>query len=139
MLKMEKSMGRKKKEDHQSLTELELKIMTILWRFSKHVSVHDVLEELNDGDVYAYNTISTVIRLLEQKGFVSSIKEGRGHAYLPLISKVEYEKVGLEKVVENLFEGDALSLIRCLVTNNKMSLDELNQIKKSLKGKNHDE
>lgn len=120
-------MGRKKKESSKILTETELKIMNVIWSMSEG-SVHQILEAL--GEDYAYNTVSTIVRVLEQKGFVSSRKDGRTHIYASTIPKEEYEDVGLENMVDGLFGGTPLALMKRMIDSGKLSANDLAELKK---------
>lgn len=107
------------------LTHVELEIMGLLWRLQE-ATVHQV-QKASDREL-AYTSISTVLRILEQKGFVLSRKEGRGHVYLPAVSKQDYEGKALGHVVENVFEGAPASLVRCLIETQALSTDDLKAI-----------
>ena len=122
-------MGRKKKEQGLILTEMELRIMTIIWALGEG-SVHDVIEKL--GDDYAYNTVSTIVRVLEQKGFVQNRKEGRSHIYSAKIQKSEYEKIGIENMVQGLFDGTPLALVKSLIGSGKLSSHDMEELKSLL-------
>jgi predicted transcriptional regulator len=112
------------------LTETELKIMTIIWLISEG-TVHDVIEKL--GNDYAYNTVSTIVRVLEQKGFVQSRKEGRSHFYSAKIKKEEYETIGLDNVVDGLFGGTPVALVKRLIDSGKLSKEDVKELKDLLK------
>ena len=75
-----------KVSDDKMLTEVELELMTILWSLSEG-SVADVIERLPKNRNLAYTSVSTILRILEQKGTLKARKEGRGHIYMPLVSK----------------------------------------------------
>lgn len=109
------------------LTETELELMTILWSLGEG-SVRLVMEHLPEDRELAYTSVSTIIRILEKKGFVEAKKEGKTHIYFPLLSKREYEKKGTSSLVENLFEGSSLSLVKCLIDNKKLSEKELSDL-----------
>ena len=122
-------MGRKKKEDSNVLTEMELRLMNIIWILGE-CTVHEVLEKLEED--YAYNTVSTVVRVLEQKGFVLARKEGRSHFYSAKIKKEDYETIGLENVVKGLFDGEPVSMVRRLIGSGKLSQEDLTELKNLL-------
>jgi BlaI family transcriptional regulator, penicillinase repressor len=123
-------VGRKKKENSKILTEMELKIMKVVWKLNE-ATVHDVLNEL--GEEYAYNTVSTIIRVLEQKGFTQNRKEGRSHFYSATITKESYEETSLENLTTNLFDDAPLSLVKRLVGSKKISALEIEELKQFLK------
>lgn len=96
------------------LTEVELELMTLLWRLGQG-TVNDVIDQLPPQRKLAYTSVSTMFRILEQKGIVGSRKVGRGHVYLPKLAKEEYETTTLKNLVENVFEGTPSTLVRRLV------------------------
>lgn len=111
------------------LTETELELMGILWSLGEG-SVTQVMEKLPKGRNLAYTSVSTILRILEQKEVLKSRKEGRGHIYIPLLKKVEYEKRTLKHVVDNVFEGTPISLIKRLIGSTTLKENELDEIKK---------
>ena len=84
-----------------TLTRAEEEVMQILWNIEKGM-VHDVLTRFPDPKP-AYNTVSTIVRILEQKGFVSHKAYGRTHEYFPLISKKDYAKSSFRGFMTNYF------------------------------------
>ena len=112
------------------LTDVELELMNILWRIGEG-SVAGVMAELPEERDLAYTSVSTILRILEQKKILKTRKEGRGHIYIPLLSKSDYEEKTVRHVVENVFEGAPVTLIRTLldtVSLNDEELEELRQI-----------
>ena len=89
-----------------NLTDAELELMTILWKLGQG-SVNEVMAELPKGRDLAYTSVSTILRILEQKQILTTRKEGRGHLYIPKITKAEYEEATIEKVVAKVFDGSA--------------------------------
>jgi predicted transcriptional regulator len=120
-------MGRKKKDEQESLlTPLELEVMTQLWKTGGS-SAHEVLETL-PGD-YAYTTVSTVLRILLQKGAVEAQASGRQHIYKPVVTKDDYESRTLKHVVTTVFDGEPASLMRRLLDDKALSKKELDEIR----------
>lgn len=115
------------------LTAVELEIMSILWRLGEG-NVREVQGALAEERALAYTTVSTVLRILEKKGIVSNRKEGRGHVYVPQISKAQYESRSLEDILQNVFEGTPSGLIKRLIEDKKISAHELEELKNLLKG-----
>ena len=107
--------------------------MTVLWRLGE-ATVATLLAELPRRPL-AYTSVSTMVRILEQKGFVRSRKEGRLHVYAPLVPKQEYETVALRHVIGKLFDGAPLNLLRRLVAAQELSADDLAELKALLKEK----
>ena len=115
----------------KSLTDAELELMTILWRLSEG-SVNDVLAALPPERKLAYTSVSTILRILEQKKIVASRKEGRGHVYFPRISKSEYEADTIENVVTKVFDGAPVALVKQLLDTTHLSEADLKEIRKLL-------
>ncbi len=115
----------------KTLTDAELELMTLLWRLGEG-SVNDVLGLLPPERKLAYTSVSTILRILEQKKFVGSRKEGRGHVYFPKVSKSEYEANALESVVTKVFDGAPVALVKQLLDTTDLSDSDLKEIRKLL-------
>ena len=81
-----RTMARPKSTPGKRLTEVELELMSILWRLQGG-SVGDVMSALPRERALAYTSVSTILRILEGKGVLAARKEGRGHVYTPLLDK----------------------------------------------------
>lgn len=114
----------------KELTKAEDQIMQILWRLEKGF-VKDIVDELPDPKP-AYNTVSTIIRILEKKGFVGYKAFGKTHEYYPLISKDKYTKFYLNNLVKGYFDGSFQSLVSFFATESKMNVNEIDQLVKKL-------
>jgi BlaI family transcriptional regulator, penicillinase repressor len=112
------------------LTRAEEEVMQILWEIGKGM-VHDILEKFPDPKP-AYNTVSTIIRILEQKGFASHKAYGRTHEYFPVISKQEYTSSSFRGFMTNYFGNSYKSLASFFATGGKLSLRELEEIQKTI-------
>lgn len=110
----------------KELTKAEEQIMLILWEMEKAL-VKDVIERMNEPKP-AYNTVSTVIRVLEGKGFVDHKAIGNTYIYFPVIKEADYKKFALDKVMNNYFENSYESLVSFLVKDKIMSNDELTEL-----------
>lgn len=117
-----------KDTDGKLLTETELELMTILWRLGEG-SVADVLDQLPKDRDLAYTTVSTILRILEQKGVLKNRKEGRGHIYIPLLEKNEYEAKTVKHVVERVFDGTPVALVRQLLDSVELNEKDLKELK----------
>ena len=93
----------------QELTRAELEIMQILWRVERGF-VNDILESMPEPKP-AYNTVSTIVRILEKKGFVAHKAFGKSHEYYPLISRTEYTSSFMTSVVNNFFGGSIGNMV----------------------------
>jgi BlaI family transcriptional regulator, penicillinase repressor len=110
------------------LTDAELELMLILWRVGE-ASVHDVRAALPEQKVMAYTTVSTIIRILEKKGFVGSRKVGKGHLYSPQLSKQDYEARTIGHIVNKLFENTPAALVARLINDHELSAAEIAELK----------
>jgi predicted transcriptional regulator len=126
-------MARPKSTPNKRLTEVELELMSILWRLQEG-SVSDVMGALPGGRALAYTSVSTILRILEGKGVLAARKEGRGHIYTPLLGKQEYEARIVADVVQRVFDGAPTALVRQLIDNVNLSEDDVREIRKMLSG-----
>lgn len=115
----------------QELTRAELEIMQILWQIEKGF-VNDILETMPTPKP-AYNTVSTIIRILEKKGFVAHRAYGKSHEYYPIISRTEYTSSFMTSVVNNFFGGSIGNMVSFLSHDKGISVSEANEIIKMLK------
>jgi len=111
----------------KELTKAEEQIMHELWRLKKGF-VHDVLERLPEPKP-AYNTVSTIIRILERKGFVGHTAFGKAHEYFPLIDKKEYRRLLAKGLLSNYFSNSVHSLVSFFSREKNLSLAELEELK----------
>lgn len=118
-----------KEAEGKLLTETELELMTILWRLGEG-SVSEVMEQLPKERDLAYTSVSTILRILEQKGVLKTRKEGRGHIYTPQIKKSEYESKTVKHVVDRVFDGTPVALVRQLLDTVKLNESDLKELKK---------
>ena len=117
----------------QELTRAELEIMHILWQIEQGF-VNDILAKLPEPKP-AYNTVSTIVRILEKKGFVSHRAYGKSHEYYPLVERESYTSTYMDSVLANFFGGSASRLVSFLSSNKAISLEETDEIIKLLQGK----
>jgi predicted transcriptional regulator len=115
--------------DEKRLTNVELELMTILWGLGE-ANVTQVIAVLPAERVLAYTSVSTILRILEGKGFVAARREGRGHLYKPQVSRREYEARAVKDVVNRVFQGVPLAMVRQLLDNVRMSDDEVRELRK---------
>ena len=115
----------------KQLTKAEEEVMQVLWKLGK-ANVAAILEVLPEPKP-AYNTISTIVRILEDKGFVNHEKVGKGHVYHPLIEKSEYSNQSITKLVNSYFQGSFKSMVSFFVKENDISLKELEEVLQKIK------
>lgn len=120
-----------KKKPERLLTGVELEMMGILWRRGSG-TVNDVLEALPPSRKLAYTSVSTILRILEQKGVLKSHKEGRGHVYASVVKKSDYESKTLRLLVDNVFDGEPTHLVARLVEAGNLSEEDLEAMRKLL-------
>lgn len=116
-------MSAKKQIKMKRLTKAEEQIMQILWDLERAL-VRDVIDLLADPKP-AYNTVSTVIRVLEKKGFVDHKAYGTTYEYFPLIKKEEYTRVHFSHLMKNYFNNSFPEMAAFFARENNLSLDEL--------------
>ena len=110
----------------KTLTKAEEEVMVILWDLERAL-VRDILERLPDPKP-AYNTVSTVVRVLEKKGFVGHKSYGTTNEYYPLVPKKEYTKFRFGEFMEKYFNNSFSQLASFFTKENDLSLQELEQI-----------
>ncbi|WP_432411894.1 BlaI/MecI/CopY family transcriptional regulator [Rasiella sp. SM2506] len=110
----------------KQLTKAEEDIMQVLWDLGE-ANVAAVIDELPEPKP-AYNTVSTIIRILESKEFVDYRKEGRGHIYFPKLKKSEYSNQSINKLVDGYFQGSFKSMVSFFMKKNDISIQELESI-----------
>ncbi|WP_113664191.1 BlaI/MecI/CopY family transcriptional regulator [Pedobacter nanyangensis] len=110
----------------RELTKAEEQVMLILWEL-KEAIVKDVIDRMEDPKP-AYNTVSTVIRVLEGKGFVDHKAFGNTHVYFPIITEEQYRHFAFDKVMSNYFENSYESLVSFLVKEKNMDVSQLDEI-----------
>src|SRR3569833_253218 len=110
----------------KELTKAEEQVMQILWQLQEGI-VKDVIEKMPEPKP-AYNSVSSVVRVLEGKGVVGHKAYGNSHVYFPLISEDEYKKFTFDKMMTNYFSNSYGSLVSFLVKEKNLGLEELEEI-----------
>ncbi|RMF31842.1 MAG: BlaI/MecI/CopY family transcriptional regulator [Bacteroidetes bacterium] len=120
----------------QRLTKAEEEVMQVIWR-KERCLVSDILDEMEQksGKRPPHSTISSIVRILEKKGFVGHKAYGRTYEYFPLVSKGDYSRRSLHKLVKDYFDGSVNKLVSFLVREEKLSPDELADLLDRLKEK----
>ena len=108
------------------LTNKEEEILQVLWTLEK-AFVKDIIQALPDPKPH-YNTVSTIIRNMEQKGFVKYQAFGKTHQYYPVVSKETYRKAFMNKTINNYFESSYKNVVSFFAKEEKISIDELKEI-----------
>ena len=115
----------------KELTREEDQVMQLLWKLEK-AFVKDIIEQMPLPKP-AYNTVSTIIRILEKKGFVGHNAYGKTHEYFPLISKKEYTRSYMSNFMRNYFSGSFQEMVSFFAKEDKMSLSELDELMEDVK------
>lgn len=116
--------------DIKPLTKAEEEIMHILWKIKKGF-VKDLLDHFDEPKP-AYNTVSTIVRILEKKGFVGYTAFGKTHEYYPLISKEHYTRFYLKSMISGYFNGSFSSLVSFFAQQESLSVKEIEALEKKL-------
>jgi BlaI family penicillinase repressor len=114
----------------KELTKAEEQIMQVLWSLGRGL-VKDILEELPEPRP-AYNTVSTIVRILEKKGFVSYKAYGKTHEYYPVVTMNEYRRDYLKSLVHRYFGNSYQELVSFFAKDRHLTLAELEEIRESL-------
>ena len=114
----------------KELTKAEEQIMQVLWKIEKGFA-NDIMAHIPEPKP-AYNTALTVVRILEKKGFVDHETFGKAHRYYPLISKEDYSSSLLKNFAKKYFNNSLKSMVSFFASNHDISLEELEEIRKSI-------
>lgn len=120
----------KRKTSLPVLTKAEEEVMHIIWQLERCL-VRDIIDHLGDPDI-PHSTVSSVVRILEKKGFVNHKAYGKTHEYFPIVSKEDYAQHGVKSLMEKYFGGSPKKLVSFLVESRDMNLKELNDLLKTL-------
>ena len=115
----------------KELTRAEDEIMQILWKIDQGF-VKEIIEEIPEPKP-AYNTVSTIVRILVKKGFVKFKAHGKTHEYRPAIPKEEYSQFYLNKFVGKYFSGSFENLVSFFAKENNLSIGEIDELLKHVK------
>ncbi len=110
----------------RELTKAEEQVMQILWDMRESI-VRDMVDQFPDPKP-AYNTVSTVLRVLEKKGFVDHKAYGTTYVYFPLVSKKEYSKFQFTNLIKNYFNGSFPKMAAFFAKENNLSIQELEEM-----------
>ncbi len=115
----------------KELTKAEEQVMQLLWRLEK-AFVKDLMEEMPDPKP-AYNTVSTIVRILEKKGFVGHNAYGKTHEYYPLLTRDEYTRSYMKKFMRNYFSGSFKEMVSFFAKEDNMSLSDFDHLMEDVK------
>jgi BlaI family transcriptional regulator, penicillinase repressor len=112
----------------RELTRAEEQVMQVLWKIKKGF-VKDILEHFDEPKP-AYNTVSTIVRILQEKGFVSHTAYGRTHEYYPVVTKDDYSKSHLRLFVRDYFSNSFEKMVSFFARDKGISVREMEEIMK---------
>lgn len=115
----------------KELTRAEEQIMQLLWE-QKNAFVKDIVDRIPNPKP-AYNTVSTIIRILEKKGFVGHKSYGKTHEYFPLISRKDYTRTFMKNFMRNYFSGSFQEMVSFFAKEDNMSLADLDELVEDVK------
>ena len=111
-----------------TLTEAELRIMNVLWEKGS-ATVHEVLEALPGSPALAYNTVLTIIRILEKKGYVKHAKDGRAHVYAPCVDRKDASRFEVRHLVNRFFGNSQDLLVLNILEDKGIDAEELQRLR----------
>jgi len=118
----------------ETLTEAELRLMDVLW-LKGSATVQQVLDGLSEKPALAYNSVLTTIRVLENKGYVKHIKEGRAHIYIPLVERKEATRSEIRHLVTRFFKDSHELLVLNILEDRGVEAKELKRLRQLLQTK----
>jgi BlaI family transcriptional regulator, penicillinase repressor len=114
-----------------TLTEAELRLMEVLWQKGT-ATVQQVMENLDEKTPLAYNSVLTTIRILEKKGYVKHQKDGRAHAYTPLVERDEATRSEIRRLVNRFFGNSHELLVLNILNDQSVDAAELQRLRKMM-------
>lgn len=115
-----------------TLTEAELRIMNVLWQKGS-ATVHEVLEAMPAKPALAYNSVLTIVRILETKGYVKHLKDGRAHVYLPKVNRKDATRFEVRHLLSRFFANSRELLVLNILEEESIDSNELARMRELLK------
>ena len=115
----------------EELTKAEERVMQTVWKLKK-AFVKDIIEQLPESPKPPYNTISSVVRILERKGYVGFKAYGKTYEYYPLVSKVAYRGATFRRMLSQYFDNSPAALVSYMVAEEKLTPDEVQHMQQLL-------
>ncbi len=119
----------------KELTKAEEEVMQILWRLKK-AFIKEILERFDEPRP-AYSTVSTIIRILQEKGFVNYRAYGRTYQYFPVISKDDYRKAQMSSFVRNYFSNSYQKMVSFFAREDSITVKDMEEIMEMMKNSEH--
>jgi BlaI family transcriptional regulator, penicillinase repressor len=114
-----------------TLTEAELRIMNVLWERGR-ATVHEVLAALPATPALAYNSVLTIVRILEKKGYVKHVKDRRAHVYIPLMDREDATRFEVRRLVSRFFGNSHEMLVLNILEDKSLDAEELQRMRQLL-------
>ena len=118
----------RRKQDKSLLTEVELEFMSVVWNTGGG-TVREILAQLNKVQERAYTSVATVLKIMEQKGFLTSERQDRSLIYRPAVPKADYQKTTLKNLSSKLFNDTPAALVARLVEDEEVTDDMLKEMR----------
>ncbi len=115
----------------ETLTEAELRVMNVLWERGSG-TVQQVLDSISTKPVLAYNSVLTTIRVLERKGYLKHIKDGRAHVFAPVVHQEEARTTEIRHLVSRFFKNSHEDLVLNILEDQGIDPEELARLRKML-------
>jgi BlaI family transcriptional regulator, penicillinase repressor len=131
-------MGHLPPRKSPTLTEAELRLMNVLWQKGS-ATVQQVLAALPAKPVLAYNSVLTTIRILENKGYVKHVKDGRAHVYMPLVGRKEATRFEIRHLVSRFFKNSHEALVLNILQDEGIDEAELKRLRELLEEKDKEQ
>jgi predicted transcriptional regulator len=119
-----------------ALTDGELRIMRVLWD-RERATVGEVVDNINDANKPAYNTILTLLKILERKGYVTHEKDGRAFVYLPVVDRSQARRSAVSHLLARFFNGSPEMLVLDLLGHDRIDENERRRVRELLEGSDH--
>ena len=116
-----------------TLTEAELRIMNVLWDRGS-ATVHEVLEALPSKPTLAYNSVLTIVRILEKKAYVKHVKDKRAHVYVPQVDRRDATRSEVRHLMSRFFGNSPELLVLNILEDKSMDAEDLDRLRKLLEG-----
>lgn len=117
-----------------TLTQAELRIMNVLW-LKGSGTVQQVLDSITEKPALAYNSVLTTIRVLEKKGYLKHLKDGRAHVYTPLVGQQEATRSEIRHLVSRFFKNSQEQLVLNLLEDQGLEAEEIGRLREMLNQK----
>jgi BlaI family transcriptional regulator, penicillinase repressor len=121
------------RKQSETLTEAELRLMNVLWQKGS-ATVHEVMQALPAKPSLAYNSVLTTIRILERKGYVKHVKEGRAHIYTPQVGRADASRFEIRHLVNRFFKNSHELLVLNILEDEELNAEELQRLRKLAEG-----